>query len=406
MDLCATAPNGGHSNLCTTEPNGGRSNLCATAYNGGYSNLCATSLNGGKSSHCTTSTDGGHSNLCKTSPNGGYSNLCVTAANDGGSPNLCTTNFNGPSSNLCVTKPNGDVSGSDLHTTNIEVAKRNMASLPRLDITSSKAATLGGACSKLAPPSKQPSTHTFEVIPESSCQRVSFANTGIRQEDLHGVPGAGDPVPHKRGLEMTVEATNVYIPNASAAAAPSAIETTTAHLPPECVPQACPQQPVTSAASTGTVQTAEQRQAWAVGSVLEVFSATAQRWFVATVLQAQRTQGPDVLTVQFWRSGEAQMKQIYRSDAYLEVLGAHTAGEMPPGFKTLPSQSRPGHIVYLDTASNQRYASVELAWKLHFERLLKGQATSSIPAQAAHTHMPYNAAVTAYGPTPTAVACR
>ena len=38
----------------------------------------------------------------------------------------------------------------------------------------------------------------------------------------------------------------------------------------------------------------------------------------------------------------------YRTDKALAVLGAHTFSELPPGFETRASQSKPGQLVYLD----------------------------------------------------------
>jgi hypothetical protein len=151
----------------------------------------------------------------------------------------------------------------------------------------------------------------------------------------------------------------------------------------------------------------QQRASWAVGSVLEVFSATAQKWHVASIVQAARSDGPDVLTVQFLRNGEPQMKQIYRTDAYLAVLGAHTEGEIPPGFQLQPSQSRPGQFVYLDTATSKKYSSAELAWKLHFERLLKSSPHGNAPRTGHHPCAQRASAtsMTPYGPAPS-IACK
>ena len=38
----------------------------------------------------------------------------------------------------------------------------------------------------------------------------------------------------------------------------------------------------------------------------------------------------------------------YRTDKALAVLGTHTFSELPPGFETRASQSKPGQLVYLD----------------------------------------------------------
>lgn len=52
-------------------------------------------------------------------------------------------------------------------------------------------------------------------------------------------------------------------------------------------------------------------------------------------------------------------------------LGNHVGRELPPGFQTRPSQSRPGQLVYLDATTGIKYASLQLAWRTHFERLLQ-----------------------------------
>jgi hypothetical protein len=308
---------------------------------------------------------------------------------------------------------------------------------------------------------------------------------GIRHEDLHGVPGAGDPMhmpsqrgmhslshtqtsmrsealppgyqvitgelcttqepchnyqshaqrscDARRGLEVTTAATNAYVPRthpqAHSMAAPAMAPPTapqmhcqqmgTANLmtkpspaqhglghsngaphPAPAPPQAVPHE---------SVSEGRQRKNWAVGSIVEVFSATVQTWHVAMIVQAARSDGPDVMTVQFYRNGEPQLKQLYRTDAYLAALGAHTA-ETPPGFEVLPSQSRPGQSVYYDTVSQKKYSTIELAWQLHFERLLKSTPASQQSKVAPQTGAAQMTPVTMnqqarpYGPAP--VACR
>jgi len=275
------------------------------------------------------------------------------------------------------------------------------------------------------------------VIPgmqSKQCNRVSFESHSVRHEDLHCVPGAGDPMlnrsspsvadarPRPEGgagargeLDLTTVAPNAYIPQAQARAGT---------LPLQSSPSAGS---TAAGRAAAKAQIVEQRQAWVVGSVLEVFSATNQCWYVASVGQAAQTNGQDMLTVQFCRDGEPQMKHVFRTDALLDVLGSHTAGEIPAGFQTLPSQSRPGQLVYLDTVTNKKYSTVDLAWKLHFDRLSKS-SPSGMPASASHPATPSYAQaqqsavqcqplqghaqgsqhmkMTAYGPAPSTVACR
>lgn len=109
-----------------------------------------------------------------------------------------------------------------------------------------------------------------------------------------------------------------------------------------------------------------------VGAVVEAFSATTGCWYPAAVTQVLPGENSqEVLTVQFYINDEAKQKSVYRGDHQLAPLGAHTAGELPPGFEIKPSQSRPGQLVYQDLTTGMKYASAELAWTLHFERLQK-----------------------------------
>mmetsp|Transcript_47097 Transcript_47097/g.134859 ORF Transcript_47097/g.134859 Transcript_47097/m.134859 type:complete len:596 (-) Transcript_47097:105-1892(-) len=116
---------------------------------------------------------------------------------------------------------------------------------------------------------------------------------------------------------------------------------------------------------------------WDVGSVLEVYSATAGLWYPAQVTQVQPQPGNEeneVLTVQFYVEDEAKQKSLYRSDAQLAPLGAHTAGQLPPGFTTKASQSRAGQLVYMDESTGVKYGCPDLAWQLYFERLTQRPA--------------------------------
>jgi len=119
------------------------------------------------------------------------------------------------------------------------------------------------------------------------------------------------------------------------------------------------------------------RSCWDVGSTLEVYSATANRWYVAHVIDVK--QGADaVLTVQFYADDGVKQKSLYRGDKDLQTLGSNMR-ELPPGFETRPSQSRPGQITCFDATTGVKYASPELAWSVHFERLQQQ------PAVGCHT---------------------
>ncbi|CAE7564801.1 RFESD [Symbiodinium natans] len=129
---------------------------------------------------------------------------------------------------------------------------------------------------------------------------------------------------------------------------------------------------------------------WKEGSVLEVFSASAGQWYAAQVgqVEPQSDGSEDIVTVVFYIGDQIKQKSIYRTDAALAALGTHTFNELPPGFETRPSQSKPGQLVYFDLTAGIKYgwtnaifileaslvcmsmyASLELAWHVHFERL-------------------------------------
>lgn len=109
------------------------------------------------------------------------------------------------------------------------------------------------------------------------------------------------------------------------------------------------------------------RSLWQVGSMLEVFSTSLGCWHVALVTQV--TQG-QLLTVRFADAkGELLSKMLARSDMQLAALGSNL-NDLPPGFKTVPSQSRPGQVAFLDAAKGIKYQNFELAWRAYIERLI------------------------------------
>mmetsp|Transcript_13057 Transcript_13057/g.29671 ORF Transcript_13057/g.29671 Transcript_13057/m.29671 type:complete len:549 (-) Transcript_13057:9-1655(-) len=111
---------------------------------------------------------------------------------------------------------------------------------------------------------------------------------------------------------------------------------------------------------------ADIRMSWKYGAILEVYSASAHRWYPARVAQVDEE---GTLTVLFYIDGEAKQKTMGAMDSQLCPYGVHTTGDLPPGFHIKPSQSRPGQVVYLDATTGQKYATPELAWEMHFERL-------------------------------------
>lgn len=106
-----------------------------------------------------------------------------------------------------------------------------------------------------------------------------------------------------------------------------------------------------------------------------MYSASSALWAPAIVTQVQAAgDGNDILTVQFYHEGEPKQKSLYRGDSQLASIGAHTGGQLPPGFQVKPSQTRPGQLVYLDATTNVKYGNPELAWRVHFERLMQQPA--------------------------------
>lgn len=128
--------------------------------------------------------------------------------------------------------------------------------------------------------------------------------------------------------------------------------------------------PLAGAPAPVPVGDARSRDAWNMGSVVEIYAASTGRWHIASVIWVARSK-PDVLTMQFYTEEGAKNKSLYRNDHQLAPLGTYCRGELPPGFATKPSQSRPGQTAYLDSNTGVRYESVELAWKTHFERVFK-----------------------------------
>lgn len=43
--------------------------------------------------------------------------------------------------------------------------------------------------------------------------------------------------------------------------------------------------------------------------------------------------------------------------------------KLPPSFRVVPSQSRPGQVSYLDTRNNKKYMTVQQCWDIHNETL-------------------------------------
>jgi len=145
-----------------------------------------------------------------------------------------------------------------------------------------------------------------------------------------------------------------------------------------CRPEAsltspCPPSRTNSNSWINLSEGAMQRGDWVAGSIIEVFSASGNNWHVAFVVKVQPAKGDDMLMVQYWVDDEPKNKCLLRSDDQMQMLGTST-GDLPPGFRVKSSQSRPGQHVFMDATTGIKYATAEIAWQSHFERLMKTPA--------------------------------
>lgn len=141
----------------------------------------------------------------------------------------------------------------------------------------------------------------------------------------------------------------------------------------------------------GCPDDAKLRDAWTTESVLEIYSGSTGRWYVAHVVWVASSGGPDILTLQFYPEEGAKNKALYRNDHQLAPLGVHTAGTMPPGCIVVPSQSRPGQSSFVDASTGVKYETVDQVWKIHLERLgaaAAPQAPQGVNGLAPPTHSP------------------
>lgn len=125
----------------------------------------------------------------------------------------------------------------------------------------------------------------------------------------------------------------------------------------------------------------KMRESWAVGSVIEVFSSSAAKWYIAQVVQLGEKTTAHMLTVQFvGDNGQILQKSMPRSDVQLAVFGKNTR-MMPPNFQKVASESRPGQFAYQDSASGQKYQTKEFAWQKYYEGILKSEQAQQLLKQ-------------------------
>lgn len=130
------------------------------------------------------------------------------------------------------------------------------------------------------------------------------------------------------------------------------------------------------------------RQSWAVGAVIEVFSSSAAKWYVAQVVQVGEKATAHMLTAQFvGDSGGILQKSMPRSDVQLAVFGRNTR-QMPNNFQKVASESRPGQFSYQDSASGQKYQTKELAWQNYYQAILKSEQAQQLLRQQSLTAQP------------------
>lgn len=138
-----------------------------------------------------------------------------------------------------------------------------------------------------------------------------------------------------------------------------------------------------AAASLTVAQELKMRETWAVASVIEVFSSSAAKWYIAQVVQMGEASNAHMFTVQFvGDNGQILQKSMPRSDMQLAVFGRNTR-QMPPNFTKVASQSRPGQFSYQDSASGQKYETKELAWQNYYQAILKSEQAQNLLRQAA-----------------------
>jgi len=125
------------------------------------------------------------------------------------------------------------------------------------------------------------------------------------------------------------------------------------------------------------------RESWIVGSVMEVFSSSAAKWYIAQVkdVGTKGTPNAHMITAQFvGDNGQILQKSQPRSDVQLATFGKNTR-QMPPNFQKVASESRPGQFSYQDSESGQKYQTKELAWENYYVVILKCEQAQTLLKQ-------------------------
>jgi len=125
-----------------------------------------------------------------------------------------------------------------------------------------------------------------------------------------------------------------------------------------------------------------ERKNWSVGCVIEVYSGSASKWFIAQLVEVGENANSHMITVQFvGDTGQIMQKSMPRSDVQIAPFGRNTR-QMPPGFQKQASESRPGEFSYADPESGQKYQTKELAWQNYYAAILKSEQAQLLRQQA------------------------
>jgi len=136
-----------------------------------------------------------------------------------------------------------------------------------------------------------------------------------------------------------------------------------------------------SAAKVNVQDELRLRESWKVGSVIEVYSTSSSKWYIAQVVKIGAANAPGTLTAQFiGDNGQIMQKTMPKSDVQLAHFGRNTR-QMPPGFQKVASESRPGEFSYQDTSTMTKYQTKEFAWQSYYEKVLKCEQAQQLLAQ-------------------------
>mmetsp|Transcript_121506 Transcript_121506/g.349199 ORF Transcript_121506/g.349199 Transcript_121506/m.349199 type:complete len:431 (-) Transcript_121506:29-1321(-) len=117
------------------------------------------------------------------------------------------------------------------------------------------------------------------------------------------------------------------------------------------------------------------------GAVVEIFSSSLGRWCAGMIAAVN---GDNTVTVHFVDGkGGLLTKALSLADPRLADFGGHVR-ELPPDFRQVPSQSRPGQFSYLDTRTGMKLGSVALAWRHVIERMIDPSVDPRTYALAPH----------------------